>query len=129
MKKLVVTGTRKHLSTQNKRIVEAYLSKVICDDYANWLLAHGDCQTGIDAYAQNWAERHGVQSAKFAPLWKRHGSAAGPIRNRNMLMAIQPDYLLAFPMGESPGTRGCWEQAKLFCLPNASLIELCEDGA
>jgi YspA, cpYpsA-related SLOG family len=36
--------------------------------------------------------------------WNRYGHAAGPIRNRKMLDAEQPDLVLAFWDGQSPST-------------------------
>ena len=35
----------------------------------------------------------------FPAEWKKHGKAAGPIRNRKMLQDGKPDLVLAFPGG------------------------------
>jgi hypothetical protein len=43
--------------------------------------------------------------------WAQHGKAAGMIRNREMV-ALGADVVLAFPLGRSPGTRGCIRTAE-----------------
>jgi hypothetical protein len=43
--------------------------------------------------------------------WTTHGKAAGPIRNARMV-ALGADVCLAFPKGESRGTRGCMRLAE-----------------
>ena len=73
------------------------------------LLVHGGA-TGADQCAELWACRNGIHTAKFAierRVWKRHGKAAGPMRNRLML-CCNPDLVLAFP-----GGRGTANMVKL----------------
>ena len=48
------------------------------------LVIHGDCR-GADRLARSWARRHEVPDLSFRAQWHRHGDAAGPIRNRQML--------------------------------------------
>jgi hypothetical protein len=48
--------------------------------------------------------------------WKRHGRAAGPIRNAEMV-ALGADVCLALPIGLSPGTRGCIDLAEAAGIP------------
>lgn len=47
-------------------------------------LVHGACPTGVDYWASRWATLRGVRQKPHPADWKRHGRAAGPIRNREM---------------------------------------------
>ena len=42
--------------------------------------------------------------------WKKHGRAAGPIRNKQMLEEAKPDLVIAFPGGA--GTANMVKQAR-----------------
>jgi hypothetical protein len=64
----------------------------------------GDCPTGIDALC-----RMEYYPAVFAADWRRFGKSAGPRRNQEIVG--NSDILLAFPLGESRGTRNCMEIA------------------
>lgn len=54
---------------------------------------------GADALAAEWAESRCVEHIVFPADWKRHGRAAGPIRNQRMLDEGQPSLVVAFPGG------------------------------
>jgi len=82
--------------------------------------------TGADSFAKSWCENsplHGpllgrdkpnyddrvtpVQHLEFPADWRKHGNAAGPIRNKQQLVEGQPELGLAFidkPLLESRGT-------------------------
>ena len=66
---------------------------------------------GVDRHAHAWAEpyqRSGIYKiAEFPADWKRHGKAAGPIRNKQM--ADYADALLAIWDGRSAGTKNMIE--------------------
>lgn len=67
---------------------------------------------GADRIARNWARRFPdltVETHKAE--WRTQGSAAGPIRNQKMV-DLGADICLAFPLGESPGTRDCMRRAR-----------------
>lgn len=61
------------------------------------LLIHGDAK-GADRLAGEWATERTIEVLACPADWKRHGRAAGPIRNRQMLEHM-PDLLVAFPGG------------------------------
>lgn len=62
------------------------------------ILIHGAAR-GADSLAGQWADERGVLSAPVRALWEKHGrKAAGPIRNRGMLL-LQPDGVIALPGG------------------------------
>jgi hypothetical protein len=75
-----------------------------------WTIVHGDCPTGIDAYAQKVAESQGMQSERYPADWSM-GKKAGPLRNKEMV-DLGADLVLAFPKGASRGTRGCLKMAQ-----------------
>lgn len=40
--------------------------------------------TGADEGGEDWAIKRGLQVRRFPANWRQHGTAAGPIRNREM---------------------------------------------
>lgn len=66
-------------------------------------------QFGADFLASTWARGHRVPYKAVHPEWNRHGKAAGPIRNREML-GLAPDLVVAFPGGR--GTADMVRQAR-----------------
>lgn len=65
-------------------------------------IIHGGAM-GADLAAGIWAIQHRIEEIVFKPDWTKHGKAAGPIRNQQMLTA-NPDMVLAFWNGTSKGT-------------------------
>jgi hypothetical protein len=66
--------------------------------------------TGADALGERYAKEHGIKLRRMPAEWKKHGKAAGPIRNREM--AEVADGLIAFWDGESRGTKNMIEEAE-----------------
>lgn len=54
---------------------------------------------GVDALAGKWARDRNIPEVVFAADWKKHGKAAGPIRNIEMATSGKPDIVIAFPGG------------------------------
>lgn len=61
-------------------------------------VVHGDA-SGADSMAQEWANRLAIEVVAVPAEWSLHGSAAGPIRNEDMLMKHKPKRVVAFPGG------------------------------
>jgi len=61
------------------------------------LVIHGDA-SGADRLSGGWADLRGVPVEKHPADWRKHGRAAGPIRNAEML-GSRPDLVVAFPGG------------------------------
>lgn len=80
-------------------------------DWDEVVIVHGDCPTGADAMAQKFAEETGIATERHPADWNKHGRAAGPIRNKQMV-DLGADIVLAFPKGKSAGTRGCTKLAQ-----------------
>lgn len=59
---------------------------------------HGGCR-GADEGAGDWAKSEHIAVVACPANWKKHGKAAGPIRNREMLAVHQPDFVIALPGG------------------------------
>lgn len=59
---------------------------------------HG-CARGADRLAGEWAAAKRIMAHEFPADWTRHGRAAGPIRNEQMLREGRPDIVVAFPGG------------------------------
>lgn len=72
-------------------------------------LIHG-AASGADTLAADWALIHGVPCSAYPANWDRHGKAAGPIRNQQMLEQGKPHMVIAFP-GKS-GTANMIQQAE-----------------
>ena len=56
--------------------------------------------SGVDMHAGNWAEQKQIKHTVFTADWEKHGKAAGPIRNKQMLDVGQPTMVVAFPGGK-----------------------------
>jgi hypothetical protein len=54
---------------------------------------------GIDSLAHQWALARGIAHLRFEAEWGRHGDAAGPIRNQQMIDEGQPHIAIMFPGG------------------------------
>lgn len=74
------------------------------------LIIHG-CASGADSFAEAWAHKRPGQCTTYGvPAdWKKHGTRAGPIRNRLMLEHGKPQLVIAFEGGA--GTRDMTAQA------------------
>lgn len=65
--------------------------------YKSFTVIQGGAR-GADSLAASWANSQGVPSETYPADWNKHGKAAGPIRNREML-AAGADLVLAFKGG------------------------------
>ena len=67
--------------------------------------------SGADELAREWCVRWHYTYEHFPADWKKHGRAAGPIRNQQMIDEGKPDLVVAFPGGR--GTADMVNRAKL----------------
>ncbi|MGI5245451.1 SLOG family protein [Dactylosporangium sp. CA-139066] len=74
----------------------------------------GDCETGADAHARDWADDYGYEKRVFEADWATHNRAAGPRRNVRMVDEGRPDIGLAFfePGARNRGTKHCADYAE-----------------
>lgn len=82
----------------------------------DWII-HGGAK-GADALASQWAHSRDVAQERYDADWEKHGRAAGPIRNQQMIVEGKPHLVVAFPGGK--GTADMVRRAK------AAFIEVLE---
>lgn len=84
----------------------------------NSVVIQGTCR-GADMIARHLAYTHGHFIMDFPAKWDKHGRAAGPIRNKQMLTEGNPDLVIAFHdnLPESKGTADMIRQAKKAGIP------------
>jgi hypothetical protein len=113
---VIVTGSREHQSVFQ---VWNELDDLL-REHGSLLVRHGGCPSGADSFAHLWVGSWwlsaGVREEVFPADWDKHGKAAGPIRNRQMVQA-GADLCLAFPFGESRGTWNCVNECKKAGIP------------
>lgn len=96
--RILICGDRNYNSVES---VFNYISGLSLDT----VIIHGNCE-GADTLAKHVALRLGLQVIPFPADWSK-GRAAGPIRNRQMLVEGRPDRVIAFhdSLTTSRGTR------------------------
>ena len=63
------------------------------------LVIHGGAK-GADTIAGEWAQARGIPVEVYMADWARDKRAAGPIRNKRMLVEGKPDLVVALPGGK-----------------------------
>jgi len=66
--------------------------------------------SGVDGLGEAWATSNNIPIQRFPAQWKKHGRAAGPIRNREM--AEYAEALVAIWDGKSKGTKSMIGEAR-----------------
>jgi hypothetical protein len=79
----------------NRRILKAKL-----ETREDFSVLHGGCPTGADAIADRLCKKWQITHMVYPADWKKHGKAAGPIRNRQM--AAECDMALLFFKNGAP---------------------------
>lgn len=108
--RILVTGSR-HWT--DREVIESALSKATGEHPERHTLIHGNAK-GADTLAAetvwSWVKKWGGWDIEAFPAnWTKHGRAAGPIRNAQMLTKGKPDLVLAFPL---PGSVGTWDMIR-----------------
>lgn len=98
--KVIVTGGRDY---SNRKKVYEVLDKLNPD-----VVVQGGAP-GADYLAREWALYRGKKSLTYGVDWEKHGKAAGPIRNREMLAKNSDAIVVPFPGGR--GTANCVNEA------------------
>lgn len=98
--KVLITASR-HWADPDQvwRVLDEYLTATIQHDGA-LLVIHGDCPTGGDRHAREWASARmplykGLGERRIPAQWAWHGKRAGFIRNQ-VMVDLMPDVCLAF---------------------------------
>jgi predicted Rossmann-fold nucleotide-binding protein len=96
-----------------EEIARKCFERTVEDEYLNYLYAVTIIcggANGVDAMAEEWAMVNWASLYVFKADWEKHGKAAGPIRNQQMLDEGKPDLVIAFPGGA--GTADMVRRAK-----------------
>ncbi len=96
MEKVAIVGSRKLSSSGLERVSTYVLSLPLTT-----IVVTGGA-LGVDQAAEAAAMRRGLVVKVFLPDWKKHGKAAGPIRNSEIV--AYADRGVAFWDGKSRGT-------------------------
>ena len=108
--RILITGSREWW---DHRAITTILDRMYC--FNPLVIVHGGAR-GADSIARDWVEdwesfhQDLTQEIHLAD-WDTYGKSAGHRRNGEMV-ASGIDLCLAFPMGESRGTRGCIEMVR-----------------
>lgn len=102
--KILICGSRDWTDPHAIYVVLAG-AKALADTLEEPLvLVHGAAK-GADSLAADMAERLRITALPFPALWDKHGKAAGPIRNQQMLDENEIAVTYAFRLsGKSNGT-------------------------
>lgn len=105
MIRVIIAGSREFY---NKELLYKEVDNILSDIYDEKIeIISGHCR-GADSIGEQYALDKKIQLKVFPPYWKIHGKKAGYIRNIEMAQyasEIPNAILIAFPIGESKGTR------------------------
>ena len=94
MKTVLICGGRDYTDKARMReILKSYSMPV------EFRIIHGGAR-GADTLAAELAVELGIPAKAYPADWRKHGKAAGPIRNQLMLDDGKPDIVMAFPGGK-----------------------------
>lgn len=113
--RILVTGSRDWADWHTVEVALRYHALRLGALGREVTVVHGDAR-GADTCADILASRMRFKIERHRADWKRHGKAAGPLRNAEMV-ALGADVCLAFPIGPSPGTRDCIAKAEAAGIP------------
>jgi hypothetical protein len=102
--KILVCGGRDYTDAETLYKVMDEITK----DAGPLIIVQGEAR-GADRLAKQWAIERGHTVRSYPADWDSYDSAAGPIRNRKMLVEENPDIVLAFPGGR--GTKNMVTQS------------------
>lgn len=118
----IVTGGREY---RDRAMVEVVLNDV--DPSQIW---HGGAR-GADKFAAEYAETWGIHTSVCDADWKKHGRAAGPIRNQHMIasaVALRSSFGAEFIVIAFPGGRGTADCVKRARLAGLDVLEVTAEG-
>lgn len=123
--RVLVCGGR---NFEDAALLERTLNE-IHDATAIKAVIHGGAR-GADSLAGAWARTRvasgPVEEIACPANWRRHGNAAGPIRNQHMLAAMRPHLVIAFAGGR--GTADMVKRARAAGIEVREIAPVQEEG-
>jgi hypothetical protein len=116
MRKIIIAGSRT-LEPVFEFINEARIMFGMIN--ASYEIVSGGAE-GVDTCGENFAKEMGWKLTVLPADWNKHGKAAGPIRNRQMVEYA--DELLLIWDGESKGSKNMKEEMKKLHKPIYEVI-------
>lgn len=108
--KVLVTGGRAYgVRNDTQRLFVFQTLSALHDRHGFTEILEGGA-AGADACAATFGRLKDIRVTTYKADWSEHGPAAGPIRNRKMVMEGKPDLVIAFPGGR--GTADCLFHAR-----------------
>lgn len=105
---ILVSGSRDWTDVET---IHAVLQRWVGRALVPVVIMHGDCPTGADRIANDWAEAKGIKVDRHPAQWEKYGKAAGPIRNTEMVRT-RPRIALLFRRNHSRGTTDTLERLR-----------------
>lgn len=103
--KLAIVGSR---TFTDKNLFNSTLEKYIIDHGLPTTIVSGGA-AGADTLAERWAVAHGIATEIYKPDWKKHGKAAGVLRNTDIVANCT--HMIAFPSKRGKGTQDSIKKA------------------
>jgi hypothetical protein len=88
--KVLIAGSRHATLDHGGQEIKKYILELP----PNTTVINGGCK-GVDMIADYYANKRGLKVIRVDAEWKKHGRAAGPIRNKKML-DLDPDLVVLF---------------------------------
>jgi len=106
MSRILICGDRNWTDVET---IENFIRSLSPDT----IIIHGNSK-GADKIAERKAKEHGLTVKGYSADWNQYGRAAGPIRNKQMLLEGRPDKVVAFhnDLSKSRGTADMLRQAE-----------------
>lgn len=102
MTKVIIAGSR---NFNDKELLYEKVNEILSTIDDEFEIVSGHCR-GADMLGELYAVDHHINFITFPALWNIYGKSAGYIRNYEMAKyAGEGGILIAFPVGESKGTR------------------------
>ena len=112
--RVLICGSR---DWTNEQAIHTELDRLYAR-YGNDLVIIQGNAPGADTIAARYAALElGIKQEAYRADWHKHGKAAGPIRNQQMLDEGKPQGVVAFQLHNSRGTEDMIRRAKAIGLP------------
>lgn len=108
----IIAGSRgiRDLHSTAKRFATHLDAAIRNSGFTITTVISGGAAHGVDRLGKQWAKENRVPVEIYFADWKKHGKAAGVIRNTQM--AKEAEALIYLWDGQSPGTRHMISEAK-----------------